>query len=77
MWFDGIKENDRVKIEEVDWFFILYEIEWINDILGYVLIFLSEKKYNKFFFFLVVKDVVKLNNYLVKEVEIVCEKIVV
>ncbi|XP_065936953.1 uncharacterized protein [Magallana gigas] len=74
---DGIKENDRAKIEEADRFLTLYETEWTNDISGHALTSLSEKKYNKPLLLPVVKDVVKLNNYLAKEVETVCEKIVV
>lgn len=73
---EGIKENDRAKIEEADRFLTLYETEWTNDISGLASTSLSEKKYNKPLLLPVVKDVVKLNNFLTREVKIVCEKII-
>lgn len=73
---EGIKEGDKVKIEEADKFLTLFETEWNNDISGHAITSLSEKKYNKPLLLPVVKDVVKLNNYLTTEIEAVCENII-
>lgn len=64
MKLEGLKESNEEKVNIVDVFFILYENEWIENVLFYVYLILNEKKYNKYFIILLVEDVKKLSNFL-------------
>jgi integrase len=72
---EGIKESNGEKIEEADRFLTLYDTEWNSDISGNALNTLGDRKYNKPLLLPVVEDVLKMNNYLAKEVAIVRENI--